>query len=65
MKLEFYVDDMMCMHCVNRIKEALSVKGISSIEIDLESKLVSVETDLKKEQVFKLVKKAKYKVSLN
>jgi len=62
MKLEFYVDDMMCMHCVNRIKEALSVKGISSIEIDLESKLVSVETDLKKEQVFKLVKKAKYKV---
>lgn len=62
MKLEFYVDDMMCMHCVNRIKEALSVKGISDINIDLESKLVSVETELKKEQVFKLIKKAKYKV---
>ena len=58
MKLEFYVDDMMCMHCVNRIKEALSVKGIENINIDLESKLVSVETNLKKEAVFKLIKKA-------
>ena len=62
MKIEFYVDDMMCMHCVNRIKEALSVKGIENINIDLESKLVSVETNLKKEAVFKLIKKAKYKV---
>ena len=62
MKLEFYVRDMMCMHCVNRIKEALSVKGVSNINIDLESKLVSVETDLKKEVIYKLVKKAKYKV---
>jgi len=62
MNLEFYVDDMMCMHCVNRIKEALSVKGVSNINIDLDSKLVSVETDLKKEHIFKLVKKAKYKV---
>ena len=62
MKLEFYVDDMMCMHCVSRIKEALSVKGIENINIDLDSKLVSVETNLKKETVFKLIKKAKYKV---
>lgn len=62
MKLEFYVDDMMCMHCVNRIKEALSVKGIENINVDLDSKLVSVETNLKKEAVFKLIKKAKYKV---
>lgn len=62
MKLEFYVDDMMCMHCVSRIKEALSVKGIENINIDLDSKLVSVETNLKKEAVFKLIKKAKYKV---
>ena len=62
MKLEFYVDDMMCMHCVNHIKEALSVKGIENINIDLDSKLVSVETNLKKEAVFKLIKKAKYKV---
>lgn len=62
MKLEFYVDDMMCMHCVNRIKEALSVKGVNDINIDLESKLVSIETDLKKEYIFKLIKKAKYKV---
>ena len=62
MKLEFYVDDMMCMHCVNRIKEALSIKGVNEINIDLDSKLVSIETDLKKEYIFKLIKKAKYKV---
>ena len=42
MKLEFYVRDMMCMHCVNRIKEALSVKGIENINIDLESKLEKI-----------------------
>ncbi len=62
MQLEFYVDDMMCMHCVNRIKEALSVKGVNNISIDLDTKLVQVETDLKKEYIYKLVKKAKYKV---
>ena len=62
MKLEFYVRDMMCMHCVNRVKEALSVKGVNNINIDLETKLVSIETDLKKEYIFKLIKKAKYKV---
>ena len=37
-------------------------KGIENINIDLDSKLVSVETSLKKEAVFKLIKKAKYKV---
>ena len=62
MKLEFYVRDMMCMHCVNRVKEALSVKGVSNINIDLDTKLVSIETELKKEYIFKLIKKAKYKV---
>lgn len=62
MKLEFYVPDMMCMNCVKKVNEALSVKGVSNINIDLESKLVSVETDLKKEKIFKLITKIGHQV---
>jgi len=38
------VPDMSCQHCKMRITEALQqVPGIRSIEVDLESKKVSVE----------------------
>ena len=43
------------------MKGELKMKELN-INIDLDSKLVSVETNLKKEVVFKLIKKAKYKV---
>lgn len=62
MKLEFYVPDMMCMNCVKKVNEALSIKGVSNINIDLESKLVTVETDLKKEKIFKLITKIGHQV---
>ena len=39
-----------------------TINSLENINIDLDSKLVSVETNLKKEAVFKLIKKAKYKV---
>ena len=60
-----YIKDMMCNHCVAHVKEALAVEGVSSVEIDLQSKKVVVETTLSKEEIFDLITKAGYKPSDN
>ena len=58
--MTFYVKDMMCVHCVNHVKTALTVDGVSNVEIDLKSKKVSVETTLSQDVIFELIKKAGY-----
>ena len=63
--MTLYVKDMMCNHCVAHVKEALAVEGVSSVEIDLPTKKVVVETTLSKEQIFELISKAGYKPSEN
>lgn len=63
--MTLYVKDMMCNHCVAHIKEALAVNGVNSVEIDLASKKVVVDTTLSKEQIFDLISKAGYKPSDN
>lgn len=45
-KITLTVDGMMCMHCVQSVKEALEQQdGISNIEIVLQEKLVSFDAD--------------------
>ena len=61
--MTLYVKDMMCNHCVAHVKTALSVEGVSNVEIDLQSKKVEVETSLSKEEIFKLIKDAGYQPS--
>lgn len=39
---KFYVEDMECNHCVNRIKEAMEKESIKG-KVDLENRIVSVE----------------------
>ena len=63
--MTLFVKDMMCNHCVAHVKEALSVEGVSNVEIDLKTKKVEVETTLSKEQIFDLISKAGYKPSEN
>lgn len=63
--MTLYVKDMMCNHCVAHVKEALAVEGVNSVEIDLQSKKVVVETTLSKEEIFDLITKAGYKPSDN
>ena len=63
--MTFYVKDMMCNHCVAHVKEALSVEGVSKVEIDLKTKKVEVETTLSKEQIFELISKAGYQPTEN
>ena len=58
--MTFYVKDMMCVHCVNHVKTALTVDGVNNVEIDLKSKKVSVETTLSQDVIFELIKKAGY-----
>ena len=58
--VEFYVKDMMCPRCVAHVKEALSVEGVKSVEVVLETKKVSVESTLSLETLMKLVKEAGY-----
>lgn len=58
--VEFYVKDMMCPRCVAHVKETLSVEGVKSVEVVLETKKVSVESTLSLETLMKLVKEAGY-----
>ena len=57
---EFYVRDMMCPRCVAHVKEALSVEGVSELNVDLESKKVTLQSDLSLDYLIDLVKKAGY-----
>ena len=62
-KMVLFVKDMMCNHCVMHIKNALSVEGVNSVEIDLKTKKVEVDTSLSKEEIFNLIKEAGYNPS--
>ena len=57
---EFYVRDMMCPKCVAHVKEALSVEGVKNVEVSLDTKKVSVESNIDLETLMNLVKKAGY-----
>ena len=57
---EFYVRDMMCPRCVAHVKEALSVEGVKSVDVNLDTKKVSVESNLSLETLMSYVKKAGY-----
>ncbi len=63
--MTLFVKDMMCNHCVAHVKTALSVEGVSNVEINLQTKEVKVETTLSKEEVFKLIKNAGYQPTDN
>lgn len=42
---KLFISGMNCEHCKNKIKMALNDIGASFIEVDLENKIVNVETD--------------------
>ena len=58
--IEFYVRDMMCPRCVAHVKEALSVEGVKSVDVDLDSKKVKVESSLSIETLMNYVSEAGY-----
>ncbi len=63
--MTIYVDDMMCMHCVQHVTEALmKVEGVTDVKIDLETKRVDIYSSQlpDEEMVRKAVAEAGYSV---
>ena len=56
-KITLKVNGMMCMHCVQSVKDALEQQeGIENIEIALQEKLVSFDADAAlKEKVIEMI----------
>ncbi|OPJ60038.1 heavy-metal-associated domain-containing protein [Clostridium oryzae] len=46
MKKEISIEGMSCAHCVKHVTEALeSLAGVSKVQVSLESKSATIETD--------------------
>jgi copper chaperone CopZ len=63
MSYEFGVLGMMCQGCANNVKKAVSaIDGVTSVEVDLESKRVKVEStkEISDQAFADAVKKAGY-----
>lgn len=52
MKKQFKVEEMHCNHCVESIDKALrDLEGVENIDIDLDSKIVSLEGEIDDKKV--------------
>lgn len=61
MKHTFKVPDMTCNHCKMRIEKTMSESGkVNELNIDLQLKKVSLESDLSKSDLIKLFDDAGY-----
>jgi len=61
MKHTFKVPEMSCNHCKMRIEKTMDDSGkVSGVEVDLESKKVSLESDLSAEALIDLFDEAGY-----
>ena len=44
--MELKVNGMMCMHCVNSVKDEIgAMDGVGGVEIDLPTKMVTIDAD--------------------
>jgi len=61
MRHTFIVPDMSCGHCQTKISRGLEkMPGVRAVSIDLEQKLVVVETDLPREEIYKAINELGY-----
>ena len=58
--MKFYVTDMMCPKCVAHIKNALNNNGIENVNIKLDDKSVTVESEKSIDEIFEIIKNAGY-----
>lgn len=65
MKLQFNVPDMSCQHCKHRIEEVVGgCEQVESVNVDLDSKIVSVDSELAPPALIALFDQAGYDASL-
>ena len=61
MKYNFNVPDMSCNHCKMRIEKAMNGSGkVKNLNIDLQSKKVSLESELSENELIELFDNAGY-----
>lgn len=60
---KYKVVDMNCGHCEARIKKALGEQKLEN-SIDLEAKEVTITSDVKSDDVIKIIKDAGYSATL-
>lgn len=61
MKYIFNVPDMSCNHCRMRIEKAMNESGrVKGVTVDLQSKRVTLESDLTEAEIVKIFDKAGY-----
>lgn len=66
MKYTFSVPDMSCNHCKMRIEKTMNESGrVKSLNIDLATKKVSLESDLDEKELVALFDKAGYDATLS
>lgn len=65
MHYKFNAPDVSCQHCKNRIESALNqLDEVSSAEVHIEEKTVSVESDLSPEKLIEVIDEAGYDAEL-
>jgi copper chaperone len=63
MKKKISIEGMSCGHCVAHVKEALEgIDGVSLIEVNLEGKYATVETDVNNEILKEAIEEEGYDV---
>ncbi|MVX63673.1 heavy metal transport/detoxification protein [Clostridium chromiireducens] len=63
MKKKISIEGMSCEHCVAHVKDALEgIDGVSSIEVSLEGKYATVETDVNDEILKEAIEEEGYDV---
>lgn len=59
-ELKLKIPDMSCSHCEKRIRDAVANAESSVKSLDLESKLVIIETELEKSKILEIIDEAGY-----
>lgn len=62
MKKKILIEGMSCNNCVKHVKEALEEIGGSNIEVSLEGKYATVETDVEDSKLKDIIEDAGYDV---
>lgn len=63
MKKKILIEGMSCGHCVAHVKDALEgIDGVSSVEVSLEGKYATVETDVNDEILKEAIEEEGYDV---
>ncbi len=62
--LEIKIPGMMCAHCENAVRKAITETGGNVVSLDLSTKIVEVETQSTNEQLAKLLSEVGFDIEI-